>query len=214
MPINRPPIPLVDYQRIFRVLKTVYDCAGVSTAQSSIFFSIAGAHIVEQIYKKRCQPVAGGAFYKLDDSAETVLAFADRDANNDSLSSAKGFHCWVFCEGYIIDFMAPLFRESLQADGVADGCSRKMFQKSLQSMADSRLLMQAPGDFFLLPNVDLTRRVLDEFFSSEENTDAVRVCEQWYRKPPKEIPRKISVQGSESISTPMTLSNVSLTGVW
>lgn len=214
MPITRPPLPLADYQRIFRVVKTVFDGAQINTARADVFFSVAGARIVEQVYKKRCQPVAGGAFYKLDDSAGSVLSFADKDANNDSLSSANGFRCWAFCEGTVIDFMAPLFRESLEAAGVANGCARKMFQKPLPSMSDSRLLMHAPGDFFLLPNVDLTRRTLDAFFSIDANTDAVGLCEQWYRKPPKEIPRQIAVQGAGGMHVPMTLSDMALTGAW
>lgn len=214
MPIARPPVPLPDYQRIFRVLKSVYDGAGVNTAHPSIFFSVAGAHLIEQFYKKRCQPVAGAAFYKVDDSAETILTFADRAANNDSLSSADGFHCWAFCDGHIIDFMAPLFRESLQGNGVAGSCSRKMFQKSLPSMADSPLLMQAPGDFYLLPNVELTRQILGEFISKEENKRAVSMCAHWYKKPPKEIPRQVSLQGSDDTATRLTLSDMSLTGAW
>lgn len=215
MPIAaRPPIPLPDYQRIFRVLKSVFDGAGVNAAHPSIFFSVVGAHLIEQFYKKRCQPVAGAAFYKLDDGAKTILTFADREAANDVLSSAKGFHCWTFCEGHIIDFMAPLFRESLQASGGAGNCSRKMFQKPLPSMADSPLLMQAPGDFFLLPNVELTRQILDEFMSKEENTRAVTMCAHWYKKPPKAIPRQVSVRSGNDTATQMTLSDMSLTGVW
>lgn len=214
MPIVRPPISLPDYQRIFRVLKSVFDGAGVNTAHPSIFFSVAGAHLIEQFYKKRCQPVAGAAFYKVDDSAETILTFADREAANEALSSTKGFHCWTFCEGHIIDFMAPLFRESLQGKGVAGNCSRKMFQKSLPSMADSPLLMRAPGDFYLLPNVELTRQILEEFVSKDANTHAVKTCAHWYKKPPKGIPQHVSMQSSDDTARHMTLSDISLTGVW
>lgn len=214
MPTTRPPLPLADYQRIFRVLKTVFDSAAADTARADVFFSIAGAHIVEEVYKKRCQPIAGGAFYRLDDSAASVLTLADKDAGNDSLSSGSGFHCWLLCEGYIIDFFAPLFRESLQAGGVANACTRRMFQKPLPAMADSRLLMQAPGDFYLLPNVALTRRTLGEFFAIEANADAVGICAQWYRKPPKEIPREVAVQRGDGTNMPLTLTDMAVTGAW
>jgi len=213
MPLARPPIPLPDYQRIFRVLHSVFTGAGVNTAHRGLFFSVAGAHLIEQFYKKRCQPVAGAAFYKVDDGAEAI-SFADRAAPDDMLSSAEGFHCWTFCEGHIIDFMAPLFRESLRDSGVAASCSRKMFQKSLPSMADSPLLMQAPGDFYLLPNVELTRQILAEFISNEENKRAVSMCAHWYKKPPKDLPRQVSLQGSDGSATRLTLSDMSLTGAW
>jgi hypothetical protein len=216
MPTARPPIPLPlpDYQRIFRVLKSVYDGGAINTVQPSLFFSVAGAHLIAQFYKKRCQPVVGAAFYKMDDRAETVLTLADKEASNETLSSTNGFHCWAFCDGYIIDFMAPLFRELLQEQGVAAHCARKMFQKPLASMADSPLLMHAPGDFYLLPNVDLTREILEEFVANQENMHAVKACELWFKKPPREIPRQVSIAASDGTPTPMALSDLSLTGVW
>lgn len=214
MPIARPPLPLADYQRIFRVLKAVIDEAGADTAHACILYSVAGAALVEQIYKKRCQPVAGAAFYALDDSARTILSFCDQEERHNNLSSAKGFHCWILCEGYIIDFMAPVFRESLHAIGVKENCSRKMFQKPLESMADSRLLMRTPGDFFLLPNVELTRQILEEFHSHEANNELLKLCVQWYKKPPRSMPSQISIQNNTGLTSMLNLSDLSLTGVW
>jgi hypothetical protein len=214
MPAARPPIPLVDYQRIFRVLKTVFDAADVNPAHSAIFFSVAGAHLVEQFYKKRCQPVAGAAFYKLDDEAGTVLSFADQDKNHDDLSSGKGFHCWVMCDDYIVDFMAPLFRESLQAIGLTGNCSRRMFQKPRSSMVDSPLLLRKPGDSYLLPNVDRTRQILKEFFSTSGNQDLLNMCAHWYKRPPKDMPRQLSMTDNEGAIIQMKLSDLTLVGAW
>ncbi|WP_158590369.1 DUF2026 family protein [Noviherbaspirillum cavernae] len=214
MPTPRPPIPLADYQRIFRVLKTVLDATDADTPHPSVFFSVAGAHLVEQIYKKKCQPVAGAAFYRMDDAAGTILSFADRNAAHDALSSDKGFHCWILCDGHVIDFTAPLFRESLQARGVAGNHARKMFQKPLQSLADSPLLMREPGDFYMLPNVDLTREILEKFFARDDAADLLNVCTHWYRKPPKDIPREASMARNDGSETRMTLSGISLVGAW
>jgi hypothetical protein len=214
MPAARPPIPLADYQRIFRVLKTVFDQADINTAHSAIFFSVAGAHLVEHFYKKRCQPVAGAAYYKLDDEAGSVLSFADQNKNHDNASSGTGFHCWVMCDDYIVDFMAPLFRESLQSRGVTGNCSRKMFQKPRSSMVDSRLLLRNPGDSYLLPNVDLTRQILEGFFSTTGNQDLLDVCTHWYKKPPKDMPRQLSVTDNEGAVSEMTLSDLTLVGAW
>lgn len=214
MPIARPPLPLADYQRIFRVLKTVLDGADADPAHSCIFFSVAGAFLVEQLYKKHCQPVAGAAFFRVDDDAGTVLSFADQDQDHDNLSSDKGFHCWILCEDYIIDFMAPVFRESLQAIGFTGNCSRKMFQKPRSAMSDSPLLMRNPGDFYMLPNVDLTRTILSEFFAKEGNNDLVKMCAHWYKKPPKEIPRQASMKSNDGMVSHMTLSGLSLVGAW
>ncbi|GAB3542899.1 DUF2026 domain-containing protein [Noviherbaspirillum agri] len=212
MPTARPPLPLADYQRIFRVLKTVLDSADAAPAHPDVFFSMAGAFLVQQLYKKRCQPVAGAAFFRVDDDAGTVLSFADKD--HEDLSSDRGFHCWILCEDYIIDFMAPLFRESLQAMGLSGSCSRKMFQKPRSAMSDSPLLMRNPGDFHMLPNVDLTSRVLSEFFANERNNDLVQTCAHWYRKPPKDIPRQATMTGNDGAVSHLTLSSLSLVGAW
>jgi len=214
MPSVRPPLPLADYQRIFRVLNTVLDGVDANTARACVFFSVVGALLVEQVYKKRCQPVAGAAFYRVDDEAGTILSFADQDQNHDDLSSGKGFHCWVLCEDHIIDFMAPLFRESLQAAGVGGNCSRKMFQKPRSTMVDSPLLMRKPGDFYMLPNVDLTRQVLEKFFARNDAKDLADVCLHWYKKPPKEIPRQLSMRDNHGVQTDMTLSGLAITGAW
>jgi hypothetical protein len=214
MPVPLPPIPLADYQRIFRVLKSVLDGADAKTAHACIFFSVAGAFLVEQVYKKRCQPIAGAAFYRVDDQAGKVLSFVDRHANHDDLSSSKGFHCWLLCDGYIVDFMAPLFRESLQAIGLTGNCSRKMFQKPLRAMTDSPLLMCKPGDFYMLPNVELTRKTLDEFYASDEANDLLNICMHWYKKPPKKIDRQLSMQSNDGEITHMTLSELSVVGAW
>jgi hypothetical protein len=209
-----PPLSPTDYQRIFRVLKTVLDGADAKAARACIFFNVAGALLVEQVYKKRCQLVAGAAFYRIDDGAGTILSFADQNQNHDNLSSGKGFHCWVLCEDYIIDFMAPLFRESLQAAGIPGNCSRKMFQKPRSAMADSPLLIRKPGDFYMLPSVDLTREVLEKFFARNDAKDLADVCLHWYKKPPKEIPPQLSMVDNHGVQTDMTLSGLAITGAW
>jgi hypothetical protein len=214
MQASRSPIPLRDYQRIFRVLKSVLDSTDAKTEQTSVFFSMAGAFLVQQVYKKRCQPVAGAAYYRLDDESGTVLSFADQDEKHDEHSSGKGFHCWVLCEGYIIDFMAPLFRESLHARGFPGNCSRKMFQKPLSAMMDSPLLMRKPGDFYMLPNVELTRKASEEFYASAEAKNLLNICMHWYKKPPKNVDRQLSIQSNDGKITHLTLSELSVTGSW
>jgi hypothetical protein len=212
MPAPRPPIPLADYQRISRVLQTVFDGANVKTADRAVFFSVAGALLIEQFYKKRSYPVAGDAFYKLDDEAGTVLSFAGVSENK---NEGKGYHCWIMCDDYIVDFTAPLFRESLHARGLTGNCSRKMYQKPRSSLVDSRLLLRNPGDSYLLPDVALTRRVLENFHSVARNQDLVNICAAWYKKPPKDMPRQLSLEDNKTgVTTTLTLSDLTLVGAW
>lgn len=213
MPIARPPLAPADYQRIVRVLKTVYDAAPEQLAPAALFFNIAGARLVEQVYKKRCQPIAGAAFYKLDDAAQTVLAFHD-DKAQEHLSSRAGFHCWTLCEGFVIDFMAPLFREALQTGTPGAICSRKMFQKPLEAISDSRLQMRKPGDYFMLPNVALTQELLQEFLSRDLAGDWLEICAHWYRKPPAKMEQELALQRGDGGVVRLKLSEMAVDGIW
>lgn len=218
MPAARPPIPLADYQRLFRVMKTVFDAGNIAPAHASILFSVAGAQLIEQLYKKKCQPVAGTALYRLGDDAGAVLTFTGEGGNQDDFSPGKGFHCWIVCGDWVIDFMAPLFREALQKTGFAGNCPRQMFQKPRAAMADSPLLMRKAGDFYMLPDVDLTRKTLQQFLGRDDVREAIGICLQWYRKPPRDIPRKITIQynnaGEDGATAGMTLDGTTLGGIW
>lgn len=208
------PIPLTDYQRIFRVLKSVLDNEQMHTQLANVFFSVAGAYLVEKYYRKVCHPVAGAAFYKLDDERQTVLSFATKDEHGEFSSSEQAFHCWIVCEGHVMDFMAPLFPESLKAFRPNGNCSRKMFQKPLSAMAESPFLMKSPGDFYMLPDVNLTKQVVQDFYNNHFASDLLNICALWYKKPPKNIERQCAVQGDNGSVVNLTLSGLSLIGSW
>lgn len=215
MPSPHPPIPVPDYQRIFRVLKTVADAVGPGHARASAFLSLAGAHLIEKHYKKKCQPVAGAASFRMDDAGQSVVSLFDQPAaDGHGEGAGRGFHCWIVCEGYVIDFMAPLFVDYLRERGHAGRVSRKMFQKPIEAMVDSPLLMNKPGDFYMLPDVALTRDVFQRLAADEDCGDLVQICMQWYKKPPREMPRRISLQDAEGTVSELQLVELALDGVW
>lgn len=197
-----------------RVLKTVSEHAGTMTASSgAAFFSVAGSRIVEQFYKKKCQPVAGSAWYKFDDVHPAVPMHGRHDTAREDGADRAALHCWAVCEGWVIDFTAPLFREAEAASGYSGAIPRRMFQKPVDAMADSPLLMSAPGDFYMLPDVARTRAMLDAMHADEGSTDLQQVCLQWFRRPPKDMPRRIEVAGGGE-TTAMILSDLVLAGAW
>lgn len=215
MSASRLPIALPDYQRIVRILKSVYDTSGAGGLHTATFFSIAGARILQEHYKKKSQPVAGTAQFKIDDPAQSVVSLQEPALQApDNASQGTPFHCWVVCDGYVIDFMAPVFAASLRARGVTGPVSRKMFQKPVSAMADSPLLMQKPGDFYMLPDVGLTRKVLDAFHGDERSNDLVEICVQWFRRPPKDVGRELGVERTDGEVINMKLADLSLDGVW
>jgi hypothetical protein len=213
MPTLRPLIPLPDYQRIFRVVKTVLDGIDSDPSHSCIFFSVAGAAILRKFYKTECSPVAGAAFYVIDGENRDVLTFAKIDDGN-PVSSEDAFHCWVQTKDYIIDFMAPLFVESMQAVGFTSTCSRKMFQKHKHTMALAHTELRKSGDFYMKPDIDLTNEILKRFFSRRDTTDLVEVCLQRYKKPPKEMLSRLTMGVSDSQDINMKLTGLTVNGAW
>jgi len=110
--------------------------------------------------------------------------------------------------------MAPLFREFVRETGNARNCPRKMFQKPLGTMAESPRLMPAPGDFYMLPDVDLTRATIKEFHESNFLKGLLDVCMQWYRKPPRKIASQLMLETNEGSPVEMRLTGITLTGAW
>lgn len=211
MAAKRLPIPLFDYQRIFRVIKTVLDSSESDTAHACIFFSIVGALILQRFYGKNCVPVAGAAFYAMDGD-EKVLMFASV-SDDGTVTSDNRFHCWIRCEDYAIDFMAPIFRECLNTAGFPGKYSRKMFQKSLASMANGYTELVKPGDFFLQPDPVLSEVVLEQFESQITSVDLANICLNWFEKPPKLIASEMGM-GSHDGVRKMVLSRIELAGAW
>lgn len=104
---TKPLIPLLDYLRIHGVIRSVLDSVDAHTAHACMFFSIAGAAILREFYKKDAIQVAGAAFFLVNERQRNVISFATLTEGRVQ-SSDTAFHAWVQCDGYVIDFMAPI----------------------------------------------------------------------------------------------------------
>jgi len=71
----------------------------------------------------------------------------------------NAFHCRIVCDNEIIDFMAPVFRESIQSAGVASNCPEKMFQKHIELMSQHYDSLNNSGDFYLKPNKKTPKKI-------------------------------------------------------
>jgi len=65
------------------------------------------------------------------------------------------FHAWVQCDGYIIDFMAPIFPETCASSDHPFTVPRRMFQRKWIDMVPSHEHLDQEGDFYLVPNLAL-----------------------------------------------------------
>lgn len=162
MTTSQKTLPLVDYERMFRVMKTVLAGVGANTPHACIFFSVTGARLLWNIYGKKCVPVVGAAFFLTDSKIDPPLAFGTIDCGHAS-SNKSAFHCWIGYESMIIDFMPLLFRELLISAGFSGDCTRRMFEKPLSAMTQTYNWIRKPGDFHLTPNPTLTQEIISIF---------------------------------------------------
>lgn len=214
----KPVISFADYQRLFRVIKTVLDGAEAHTANACMYFSMAGAYILDKVYGLNARPLAGAAFYRVDDKADFVIAFTDMEAfQNDQVASHnEAFHAWIECDGMVIDLMAPIFRENLLSRQPESKLriERKMFQKPKAEMAESPFELHREGDFYLEVNPALTNELIRKFMSRPQNGDLVDVCKHWYRPTPKAIESELGMQSNDGMKTTMKLDKTELVGKW
>ena len=179
--MTRYVIPLSDYNRVHQVAHGVSRAFGGSE-KGCIFFACVGALILTKQYRIKCSAVAGAFAFCANDTPE--MAFFGESQGSTILSSEDGFHMWVQTETHIIDFMAPIFPEAFADKGLT--VPRKMFQRPLSTEAASLDAMAAPGDFYAMPNLELTDRLLDRFLSRPSSGDLLQVAETWFghrRKP-------------------------------
>lgn len=212
MPPPNLLLPFVDYCRIIRVIYSVLD-GRAHTHRACIFFAVAGAIILRQHYKFKALPVAGAAAYMVD--AETSLVATFGKIEEDMLiATPEAFHCWVQCDGYAIDFMAPVFYENLRAAGISHAISRKMFQRRLAEMASSSAELTREGTFTLFLDSERTQAVIENFEAKASSGDLANICAHWYRRPPKRMSETLEMANDLGKVERLTLHGPEVSGVW
>lgn len=217
-PSHRPIIPMPDYVRIFRVMRAVIERIDADSNEASLFFSMTGAAILKHFYKKEARVIAGSAFFLLDQKSHAVLSFTTSADNKSEAATVdrdrENFHCWLECDGQIIDFQALAFPEALARTGSSVRIPRHMFQKQKAAMSASHESLQATGDFYLQANIALTNELVHAFFASPLQLDLMRGCMKWFTRPPKKISNGMSMQDGEHAIVEMALAEIEVTGAW
>ena len=164
-------------------------------------------------YKIKANPVAGAAAFAVHAPTGTVSTFGYLVAD-ELESSNDAFHCWVEAEGVVLDFMAPLFRESLKTYGHNVPVPRRMFQKPLGEMSPSVRELRGEGAFHLKRNPELSLKVFTGFSERAFATDLANICLTWHTKPPKPLPTNMGMRDNEGKSYYLSPKGPALSGVW
>jgi len=210
---NRHVITFADYQRMFRVIASVLNSIDAKTPNACIFFSVAGAFLIEQVHKRPARPVAGAAFYRVDDATGFTIAFG-RLFDDGVASDMEAFHCWIESDGIAIDLMAPLFQESVASGGRSERVPRRMFQKPLAEASSSPYVLDKEGDFFLQRNSALEAEMMANFLRRPSGGDLVNVCLHWYRRLPKTMQPILKMASNDGSVRTIHLNQAELAGAW
>lgn len=209
---NRLLIPLPDFERIFRTIHGVLLNEKVDLARACLFFGIIGATILRIHYKLEAVVVVGFAAYKIDEGNDLLVLGTQKEGF--LASESNGFHCWVQCDNWLLDFTSPLFQEMFTSCGFQKTCERKMFQKQELEMSNSLSELRNPGHFLYGGNQDLTNHLVDGFFSRLAYTDILKICLDWYKPTPKKMQEVIGVGSSKGHVQQTRLSPLQLSGAW
>jgi hypothetical protein len=207
----RHPIPLPDYQRIYQVTYSVLETSGIAvTHRACILFASVGALLLREHYKRSATFSAGCMALMVDEAKANVVLYG-REESGVFVSDEKAFHAWVECDGWLVDFMAPIMGEGLRADGQDCHVPRRMLQRPLQQRKDHPRSIQQLGEFYLRHDSALAERLLDHQRIQFE--DLVRTCCAWFRRPPKRLP-ELKLADTHGPTRKLVLRAPSIDGVW
>lgn len=208
---TKPLLPLPDYQRIYQVIYSVLEASEIAiTHRACIFFASVGAKILRDHYNLPATISAGFMSLMVDEQRGHVIVYG-RNENGVFVNDENAFHAWVECNGWLIDFMAPIMGVGLQKDGINCAVPRRMLQKHMGDCKGHVNEVQHVGEFFVSHDSALTELLIDgqhvQFF------DLMNVCLTWYRKPPKQL-KELLLEDSNGPAKKLTLRAPSIEGIW
>ncbi len=202
-------LKLKDYERIYRAINSIIKNEDADPSISCIFFSAYGSYILSKHYKIDATPKAGLAAYHIGFNNDAILFGEEHEGS--ITGERDAFHCWVEADGWVIDFMSPAFP---QLKNINSPITSKMFQKPLSEMASSISGLRKSGDFYLESTPISTAKHMQVLSRSMAYSDLAEICAQWYKKPPKKIPRTIAVGDAKGNKNPVHLIGNPVVGAW
>lgn len=178
---------------------------------------MAAAYILKKNLKIDACPVAGAAFYCVNSSEKNdVISFAKIEENADEISiesNETSFHCWVESGDWVIDFMTPLFGISPKEFGLSAPIPIRMFQKKKSEMKRS-IHLHNVGDYFILPNQELTNELLLENLARNDIKDLLEIASHWFKPATRRMLREMPIASNDGIVTIMKIKPILLNSKW
>ena len=209
--VRQPLLPLPDYQRIYQVTYSVLEASDFAiTHRACIFFAAVGTMILREHYHLAATISAGCMALMVDEQKANVVVYG-REEDGVFVNDEDAFHAWVDCDGWLIDFMAPIMGIALSEDSRDWHVPRRMLQKRLTDRKASIGEIQHVGEFFISHDHSLAESLIDG--QSVQFGDLMKVCLTWFRRPPKPL-KHIGLADSHGLAKTLVVRAPSIDGVW
>lgn len=205
-------ITLPEYRRIYSTIHSLLVSDGVASQEASLLFSVYGAQILKRHFGFAAQPVVGAAAYHLGSQAKLLTLGAYQAGQ--LLSNDSQYHCWIEANGWIIDFMAPLFPQLVKRAGITANIGPWMLQKSQTKAKSSLLEVRAQGEYLVLENDALTSKKLSQMLSQPAHIQRGKLAMDWFVKAPKKMSTPLSVSLAGGKKQLITYTRCTISGAW
>lgn len=166
--------------------------------------------ILREHYRLPATLRAGCLALMVDEPNANVVVYG-RQEESAFVNDEKAFHAWVECDGWLIDFMAPIMGIALREDGSDWDVPRYMLQKRVEHRMANLGDIQHVGEFFIEHDYALTESLIDS--QGVLSGDLMSVCLAWFRKPPKQL-KAMAMGDSHGAPKNLVIRAPSIDGVW
>lgn len=216
-----PPLTFDQYKRIYNVTHCVAAEFAPPPGEACIFYNLTGAALMQAHYRKEATfhcGLASVVLHHFDSGDATVLSWFQVDGTT-ATASEDAFHGWVECDDWVIDFMAPNYREAFATIPLGGRrkppqIPRKMLMKPRQAVAGEVDDLTRTGDAVFDTNPALTLETLERVFSRPNMEDVLNIAKAWHRPFPRRVEPAMTIQASDGEILTLKFTERDLAGVW
>lgn len=218
---STPPLAFDQYKRIYNVTNSLAAEFAPPAGQACIFYNLTGAALMQAHYGKEAKFHCGLGcviLHRSDAGEATALSWFEI---NDGLATASdnAFHAWVQCEEWVIDFMAPNYREAFAMVPAGHKTRpppipRKMLMKPREEVSGELDDLARSGDAVFEGYPALTLATLERVFSNPAMEDVLYIAKTWHRPFPGRIEPAMTIQASDGEVISLKFTEQEFDGVW
>lgn len=201
---------MADFNRIHQVIHGSIMEEG-NPGKACTLFACIGALLLNKHYKIPARAIAGG-FAMCVEPEKNI--FFGRDGGGTVEFDENGFHMWVQTETHVIDFMSPLYDEAFRDVQDEVIIPRRMFQKRVTEESPNLDTLNKSGDFYTMPDLELTEQLIDRILERPLNTDIIQIAEAWFGARRGKQKPSMRVGSNDGIVRELTLPATVARGAW